>query len=141
MSNTVISKQFITPRELDLKSCQLSKIIFDSGIRPTWIVALWRGMSYSWVTHLQEFLDYNGIKTNHIAIRTSSYVGTTQSREIAIHGLHYIIEYANADDVVILVDDIFDSGRTIDAVMNTLKTKMRANTPTASYYNGLCNFL
>ena len=35
----------------------------------------------------------------------------------------------NANNSLLLVDDIFDSGRSIEAAINTIKSKMRLNTP------------
>ena len=46
-----------------------------------------------------------------------------------MHGLHYLIENANATDKVLIVDDVFDSGRSIDALIKQLKTLMRNNMP------------
>ncbi|MGB0693570.1 MAG: phosphoribosyltransferase, partial [Pseudomonadales bacterium] len=46
-----------------------------------------------------------------------------------VHGLNYIIDNVNADDQLLLVDDVFDSGRSIVAILNELKVKTRANLP------------
>ena len=46
-----------------------------------------------------------------------------------MHGLHYIIENVNADDKVLLVDDVFDSGRSIQAILDTLSKYTRRNMP------------
>ena len=35
----------------------------------------------------------------------------------------------NFDDSLLIVDDVFDTGRSIDAVINTLELKMRRNCP------------
>ena len=79
---------------------------------------------------MQEFLEYKGVETDHIAIRTSSYFGIDQqSKEIRVHGLHYIIENVNAGDELLIVDDVFDSGRSIKAVLDQLSEKTRKNMP------------
>jgi hypoxanthine phosphoribosyltransferase len=63
-------------------------------------------------------------------LRTSSYVGIgKQAKRIRVHGLHYIIEEANARDSLLIVDDVFDSGRSIRALLKSLKRKMRMNMP------------
>jgi hypothetical protein len=79
--------------------------------------------------YIQELLAFLGNETDHIAVRTSSYVGTEQKTEIKVHGLHYIVENANADDRVLIVDDIFESGRSIEKVVTELKKQMRNNFP------------
>ena len=79
---------------------------------------------------MQEYYDYKGIETDHIAVRTSSYYGIgKQSKEIKVHGLHYIVENANAGDSLLIVDDVFDSGRSIFALREKLEELMRLNLP------------
>ena len=81
---------------------------------------------------VQELLAYSGIKTDHIAIRTSSYSGIDgRSAEIRIHGMNYLIKHVSHEDQLLIVDDVFDTGHTINAVIEYLETKARLNTPKA----------
>ena len=43
--------------------------------------------------------------------------------------MDYIIENANADDGLLIVDDVFDSGRSIKALIAKLEQTMRKNMP------------
>ena len=43
--------------------------------------------------------------------------------------MHYIIENANASDGLLIVDDVFDSGRSIDALIKQLEKLSRKNMP------------
>jgi hypoxanthine phosphoribosyltransferase len=43
--------------------------------------------------------------------------------------MQYVIDNINADDSLLLVDDVFDSGRSIIAILNELKSKTRRNLP------------
>ena len=40
-----------------------------------------------------------------------------------------MIENANADDAILIVDDVFDSGRSVDALIKQIKAQMRLNMP------------
>ncbi len=124
-----MDKKFISAQELLEDSFQLGSQIYDSGFRPHFIVGIWRGGTPVGIA-VQEFLEYKGIETDHIAIRTSSYLGIDQqSKEIRVHGLHYIIENVDAHDSLLIVDDVFDSGRSIKAVLDELLEKTRKNMP------------
>ena len=46
--------------------------VYESGFRPDYIVGVWRGGAPIGIA-VQEFLDVLGVKSDHIAIRTSSY--------------------------------------------------------------------
>ncbi len=124
-----MDKIFINAQDLLKDSFKLAAQIYDSGFRPHFIIGVWRGGTPVGIA-VQEYLEYMDVKTDHIAIRTSSYYGINkQSKEIRVHGLHYIIENINADDELLVVDDVFDSGRSIKALIEELSEKMRRNMP------------
>lgn len=124
-----MEKKFITAQELLEDSFRLAAKVYEDGFRPQFIVGIWRGGAPIGIA-VQEYFDYKKVETDHIAVRTSSYYGINQqSKEITVHGLHYIIENANADDGLLIVDDVFDSGRSIKALIEKLKLTMRNNMP------------
>lgn len=124
-----MEKLFISADDLLIDSFKLADRIYRSGFRPHFIVGVWRGGAPVGIA-VQEYLDYVGIKTDHIAIRTSSYQGIgQQAKEVRVHGLNYIIDNVNAGDQLLLVDDVFDSGRSVVAILDELKLKTRANLP------------
>lgn len=122
-------KQYISAQKLLDDSFRLGSIVYDSGFRPTFIIALWRGAAPIGIA-VQEFLAYRGVLTNHIAIRTSSYSGIdNQAREVAIYGMNYIVKNITHEDKLLIVDDVFDTGQTIQAVIDHLNRKARLNAP------------
>jgi hypothetical protein len=122
-------KTFISAQQLLEDSFALGAKILDDGFRPSVIIALWRGGTPIGIA-VQESLEYHGISSDHIAIRTSSYSGIDgRSNEIRIHGLSYVVKNIKHTDRLLIVDDVFDTGRTIEALLKTLQTKARLNTP------------
>ncbi len=124
-----MDKIFITATGLLQDSFRLAAKIHRSGFVPDFIVGIWRGGTPVGIA-IQEYFEYLGIETDHIAVRTSAYVGIGQrGKTIRVHGLHYIIEEANADHSLLIVDDVFDSGHSIQALLRELSAKMRLNMP------------
>ena len=124
-----MEKRFITAQELLEDSFRVAAKVFEDGFRPQFIVGIWRGGAPIGIA-VQEYFDFKKVETDHIAVRTSSYYGINQqSKEIKVHGLHYIIENANADDGLLIVDDVFDSGRSIEALITQMKQLTRNNMP------------
>lgn len=122
-------KVFITSQELLQDSFRLADQVFKDGFKPDFIIGIWRGGAPIGIA-VQEYFDFKGVETDHIAVRTSSYYGIgQQSKEIKVHGLHYLIENANAGDSLLIVDDVFDSGRSVDALIKRIKGLSRLNTP------------
>ncbi|MHA6289318.1 phosphoribosyltransferase [Maricaulis sp. CAU 1757] len=122
-------KLYISADDLLADSVRLAQLVRRSGFEPTHIVGVWRGGAPIGIA-VQEYLEYRGIETDHIAIRTSSYTGIgQQAREVRVYGEGYLVDTLNADDRLLIVDDVFDSGRSIDAVLKTLRAKCRRNFP------------
>jgi hypoxanthine phosphoribosyltransferase len=124
-----MEKVYISANDLLLDSFRLAEKIIASGFRPDFIIGVWRGGAPVGIA-IQEYLSYVGVETDHIAIRTSSYTGIDQQdKTVRVHGLDYIIDNVNAEDDVLLVDDVFDSGRSVKAVFEKLEAKCRRNMP------------
>jgi len=122
-------KVYLSAQELLEDSFRLALEVYNSGFRPDFIVGVWRGGTPVGIA-VQELLDNMGVETDHIAIRTSSYAGIGQrKKEVRVHGLDYLIRNVNQPDSLLIVDDVFDTGLSIEAVIRTLKEKARLNTP------------
>ena len=78
MDKTVLSAQ-----DLLEDSFRLGLRILESGFRPTMIIAIWRGGTPVGMA-MQEILSYAGLESDHIAIRTSSYIGVDERGAVAV---------------------------------------------------------
>jgi uncharacterized protein len=122
-------KLFISANGLLRDAMELARQVVISGFRPTFLVAMWRGGAPIGIS-IQEVLEYHGIPTDHIAIRTSAYTGIDQqSKMVRVHAVDYLVSRLSAEDDLLLVDDVFDSGRSLEAVIATLKRRCRRNLP------------
>lgn len=123
-------KQYLTAQGLLEDAFKLGAQILNSDFRPTFMIAVWRGGAPVGIA-VQEFLDYHGLHTDHIAVRTSSYAAgiDQQSREVRVHGLNYLVKHVTQEDSLLIVDDVFDTGRSVQAIIDELKKRARLNTP------------
>jgi hypoxanthine phosphoribosyltransferase len=125
----MLDKQYIRAQELLDDSFRLGLKVLDSGFKPDFIVGIWRGGTPVGIA-VQELFEHNGIASDHIAIRTSSYEGIEQrGKIIRVHGLNYIVKNAGAEHGLLIVDDVYDTGLSIKAVIDSLKRLARRNTP------------
>ena len=130
-----MQKEFVDEQTLILDAFRLGVKIFVDGFRPTFIVGVWRGGSTVGI-YVQECLQTLGVQSNHIALRTS-YRGLEHyhtmleapEQEIRVHGTQYLLESLNADDQLLLVDDVFSSGRNLEAVLKKLRRHLKRNFP------------
>lgn len=129
-----MNKVFLNEQEQLLDGFRLGRLVFESGFRPTFIVGLWRGGSVVGIV-VQECLATLGVETNHFALRTSyegpeEYFQTIRNQDsIRVHGSQYLIENVNVDDRLLIVDDVFSSGRHTRAVVDRLRQRLKRNMP------------
>jgi hypoxanthine phosphoribosyltransferase len=129
-----MNERFIGADELLQDSFQLAANIYEAGFKPDFLVGLWRGGSAVGIA-VQEGLDYFGVKTDHIAIRTS-YTGArgysqmiSEGANIRVHGLQYLLENLCSHHSMLIVDDVYSTGSSVNAVITQLARKTRRNLP------------
>lgn len=122
-------KLFVSPETQRLDSYRLASKIVKDGFHPDFMVAIWRGGASIGIC-VHEFLKYKNINTDHISIRTSRYTGIDETADnVAVHNLGYLVERLTTSSKVLLVDDVFDSGKSIAAIFDELRSKCGDNTP------------
>jgi len=124
-----MEKHFIQAQQLLEDSFELAWQVHESGYQPNYIVGVWRGGAPIGIA-VQEFLDVLGIKSDHIAIRTSYYTGISERKKsVEVYGLNYIIRKLECEDSLLIVDDVHDTGISIDQIIKDLKKACKKNTP------------
>ena len=124
-----MEKNFIQAQELLEDSFKLAWEVYESGFRPDYIIGVWRGGAPVGIA-VQEFLDVLGVKSDHIAIRTSSYAGIDErNKRVQVYGLNYVIKKLESEDSLLIVDDVYDTGLSINQVVTDLKKACKKNTP------------
>jgi hypoxanthine phosphoribosyltransferase len=122
-------KVFISAEELLRDSFDLAVQVIRSGFEPTFLVGIWRGGAPIGIS-VQEVLEYFGIDCDHISIRTSSYTGVDQvAPAVRVHAIDYLVSRLTYEDRLLLIDDVFDSGRSLEAVVEELRRRCRRNMP------------
>lgn len=119
-------KRFVGPEELRDLSFGLGKTIGlelqKTNQRKVFLVGLWRGGGFITIC-VDEILSRFGIETDCVAVRTSRYIGVDQAtEEVKVHSLGYLKNTIQPDDVVILIDDVWDSGKSIMKVKEIISS-------------------
>lgn len=129
-----MKKIFVEANDLLLDSFRLAANIHASGFKPDFLVGLWRGGSGVGIA-VQEGLEFYGVPTDHIAIRTS-YRGqpsyskmVDKAKSIRAHGLRYLHERVCEHHSMLIVDDAYSTGSSVNAVIEQLAKKSRRNLP------------
>ena len=124
-----MDKLFIKADKLLEDSFKLAWEVYESGYRPNYIIGVWRGGAPVGIA-VQEFLDVLGVASDHIAIRTSYYTGIDKrDKNVRVYWLNYMIKKLQSKDSLLIVDDVHDTGLSIEQVISDLKEACEQNTP------------
>jgi hypoxanthine phosphoribosyltransferase len=130
-----IEKVFVSTQDLLRDSFELALRIHESDFQPSFILGVWRGGTPVGIA-VQEVLETLRCPTNHFAIRTASYGARVSSfdgsetlPEVKVYGLQHVVDIIDAEDRLLIIDDIFDSGRSVDAIIREVRDRCRKNTP------------
>jgi hypoxanthine phosphoribosyltransferase len=124
-----MDKHYIGATELLEDSFKLAWEVYESGYRPNYIVGVWRGGAPIGIA-VQELFDVLGVESDHIAIRTSYYSSIDQRNDkVQVYGLSYLIKKLESEDSLLIVDDVFDTGNSINQIIIDIQTACKKNTP------------
>lgn len=118
-----MKKHYLDAQTFLEESWQLGRAVLDSGWRPDMLVALWRGGSMPGVA-VHEFLSVKGLKLLHMPLVCSSYTGIgQQANGVRFIGEDSVFARLSPGMKVLVIDDVFDTGITADAVLKELRSR------------------
>ena len=132
-----MTKSYLTANQLMHDSFQLAHQVYCSGFHPEVIIALWRGGTPVGCV-LHEYLRFRGVECNHTAVKVSSYTGIGTYGDAVIENIEAVRAIIAPGARLLVVDDIFDSGRTAEAVHAAL-SPLTATIRFAMPYYKPCN--
>ncbi|MBU1537946.1 phosphoribosyltransferase, partial [Myxococcota bacterium] len=122
----------ITPGDFLEKSFQLGRKLFEAGIKPRHTISIWRGGTPVGLG-VDAFYRSRGIFLNHTTIATESYEGIGVQGKVVVKGLEHLINVVCREDDLLIIDDVYETGNTIRAIIETIRDRARANTPRKIY--------
>ncbi len=123
---------FKSPKQIMHESFLLGKKLYDLNIRPNHAISLWRGGTIVGIG-INEYFRLQGVFINHTAITTSTYNDNFTQKEVIVKGLEHVIKVVVPEDVLLIIDDIYDTGETIFHLISLLKNQTRKNMPHQVY--------
>jgi hypoxanthine phosphoribosyltransferase len=122
-------KVYVDATSLLIDSVKLARQVWDDGYRPDYLIGVWRGGTPPGVA-IHEFLRTRGLEPYHTTIKTQSYSAMQRGGDgVEIKGLGHVIDVIRAEDRVLIVDDVFDTGHTMVAILDEIARLARRNTP------------
>ena len=128
MTMSEAARPVLDPNEYLADGFRLARKIWEDGYRPDFLIGLWRGGAPPGIV-IQEYFRWRGHDPYHTAIRTQSLEGVMAGGGFDIKGFEHVISEIEADHKMLLVDNIFDTGRTMYEVTEYLRRRARLNMP------------
>jgi len=109
-------KRYLSADEFLHDSWKLAADIRESGWRPDFLIALWRGGAPVGVA-VHEYLKVSGWSVEHLPLKCGSYTGIGLNEgEVVFSHADIVFGMLRRGDRVLVVDDVFDTGKTAAAV-------------------------
>ncbi len=116
-----MDKTYITANELLSDAFRLGIAIKQSEFEPDLIIGIWRGGTPIAIA-IHEYFNYTGSCPDHFAIKTSFYDGIDERKaDVQVTGLEYLEERKNEYGNILIVDDVFDTGKSINTAINLVR--------------------
>ena len=111
-----------------LDSFELGRRVYETGFRPKYAISVWRGGTQVGLG-VSAYLRNQGVQVNHSTIATESYTGIGDAKEVLVKGLDHVVASVCAEDKLLIIDDVYERGETIRAIVQTLRDRARDNCP------------
>lgn len=116
-------KHYLSADEYLRDTWSLAAEVKRSGWKPDILIALWRGGAPVGVA-LHEFFKVSGWSVQHVPLKCASYsgIGANDGKVVFTHE-EVVFQMLRKGDKVLVVDDVFDTGKTAAAVKAKLDEK------------------
>ncbi len=116
------SKEFIKTETVQRNGLLIAEQIYKDGFVPTVIFVILRGGALlgNVISEYFKLSTSSSSPPIYAAVVAHSYVGTSAQEEIIIEGWTFSPERIRKHDKIIFIDDIFDSGKTINKLVSVL---------------------
>ncbi|MDR2952238.1 MAG: phosphoribosyltransferase [Treponema sp.] len=120
-----MKKEFLQFDEVRDNAIKLAYRIYKDGFIPDVIYVSLRGGAYlgNVISEYFKFIHTDKRPVYYAAVVARSYVGVGHSDQIRIDGWTYSPEHLRVGDKVLLIDDVFDTGKTINYLAQILLDK------------------
>ncbi len=115
-------KEFLSYDVVRNNALKLADTIFNDGFVPDVIYTSLRGGAYmaNVISEYFKLARKSEKPVLYAAVVAHSYTDVHESQQIRIDGWTYSPEYLRAGDKILLVDDIYDTGRTLNYLVEVL---------------------
>lgn len=117
------SKRYISPNEFMRDTWRLAAKVVESGWKPDILVVLWRGGATAGVG-MHEFFKTVGWNVEHCPVKCWSYTGIGRNAgKVFFDSPETFLSKISEGGRVLVVDDVFDTGRTANAVKEIMASR------------------
>ena len=99
-------------QELLRASYELAWQVYESGFRPDYIIGIWRGGAPVGIA-IQEFFDLMGAFLTILRSERPLYWHWRARQDGRVHGLNYVIRQVESNNSLLMIDDVFDTGLSV----------------------------
>lgn len=113
-------KVYISADQQCRDSFEFARKIYDTGYRPDLLIGLWRGGTPIAIA-VHEFFVFKGHACANLPVKCASYSGMSRTETLTIDLPEKFNAFLSPGKKILVVDDVFDSGKTAAALKRLLE--------------------
>ena len=118
-------KCFISARQMEQDCWEFAKDLFRKGFDYDLFVGVTRGGAQVSIYMQEVFMYLSGKKKLYATIQASSYKGVFEAaNEVVVENVEAVARISKPGMKILVVDDIFDRGKTFEAIRDAMLSKM-----------------
>jgi len=121
-----MEKYFISASDLEKDSWAFARELHEKSLNFDWVVGLTRG-GVQISIYIQEALSLlSGEKKSYSTIHAQSYSDIGKAEGVILGQMDHLINLVKENQSILVIDDVFDRGRTLEAVYENLSLRLKA---------------
>ena len=125
--STVSEKKFISAGDLERDCWDFAKALYAKGLDYDLIAGITRGGAQISIYMQEVFALLSGKSKKFATIHAQSYTGMGQAGQVEVENIESVVRRATPGTRILVVDDIFDRGKTFKAVYESLREAITAD--------------
>ncbi|MDY0161928.1 phosphoribosyltransferase [Desulfobotulus sp.] len=122
---TAHHKQYISAEQMEKDCWAFAKDLFRKGLDFDLFVGVTRGGAQVSIYMQEVFMILTGKKKDYATIQACSYTGFFNARnEVGVENVEAVIRHVKPGIRILVVDDIFDRGKTFEAVRDAIVARL-----------------
>jgi hypothetical protein len=124
-----VRKIYISAGKMEKDCWEFAAKLYRQGYDPDFIIGVTRGGAQISIYMQEAFCVLSGEKKIYTTVQAVSYTGISEAGDVVVENVDAVLRRVEDGQKLLVVDDVFDRGKTLKAVKETLVREIPVEIP------------